>query len=128
VAETWRFDDDPVTLTADAAIDRLRARIASEKLESWLASSAGRLLAVVTNKKRAIAKPASVPARDRASRRSPASYVRSSNTFWMSSTAGSAVKDRQPFGAVLADPRQQGLRGDGVKLVDPWRDGTSTQA
>lgn len=54
MAESWQFDDDPVTLTADAATDQLLARIASDKLESWLISSSGRLLAVVTNTKRAM--------------------------------------------------------------------------
>jgi len=39
---------------ADAAIDQLRAKIGSEKLESWLISSTGRLLAVVTNTQRAM--------------------------------------------------------------------------
>ena len=54
VTESWKFDDAPGTLTADAAIGQLRARIASEKLESWLTSSSGRLLAVVTNTERAM--------------------------------------------------------------------------
>jgi hypothetical protein len=54
VAESWKFDGDPATLTADAAIDQLRARIANETLESWLTSSSGRLLAVVTNTERAM--------------------------------------------------------------------------
>jgi hypothetical protein len=53
VAESWKFNGDPATLTADAAIDQLRARIANETLESWLTSSSGRLLAVVTNTERA---------------------------------------------------------------------------
>ena len=54
VAESWRFDDASVTLTADAVTDQLRARIARGKLESWLTSSSGRLLAVVTNTERAM--------------------------------------------------------------------------
>ena len=54
VTESWKFDDDPATLTADAAIGKLSARVASQKLESWLTSSYGRLLAVVTNTKRAM--------------------------------------------------------------------------
>jgi hypothetical protein len=54
VTESWKLDDAPGTLTADAAVDQLRARIASEKLESWLTSSSGRLLAVVSNTERAM--------------------------------------------------------------------------
>jgi hypothetical protein len=54
VTESWKFDDAPATLTADAAIGQLSARIASQKLESWLTSSSGRLLAVVTNTERAM--------------------------------------------------------------------------
>jgi hypothetical protein len=54
VTESWKFDDDPATLTAGAAIGQLSARIASQKLESWLTSSSGRPLAVVTNTKRAM--------------------------------------------------------------------------
>ena len=54
MAESWTFDDDPVALAADAAVDQLRARIANGKLESWLTSSSGRSLAVVTNTRRAM--------------------------------------------------------------------------
>jgi hypothetical protein len=54
VTESWKFDDAPATLTADAAIGQLSARIVGQKLESWLTSSSGRLLAVVTNTERAM--------------------------------------------------------------------------
>lgn len=54
VTESWKLDDAPATLTVDAAVGQLSARIASQKLESWLTSSSGRLLVVVTNTKRAM--------------------------------------------------------------------------
>ena len=54
VTESWKFGDAPATLTADAAIGQLSARIVGQKLESWLTSSSGRLLAVVTNTERAM--------------------------------------------------------------------------
>src|SRR5690348_15860275 len=54
VTESWKFDDDPATLTADEAISQLSARIANQNLESWLTSSSGRSLAVVTNTERAM--------------------------------------------------------------------------
>ncbi|MFC8826312.1 Imm1 family immunity protein [Streptomyces sp. NPDC057137] len=54
-AESWAFadgSDGPVT--PDAAVDQLRSRIASGVLESWLAASDGRLLAVISNTERAM--------------------------------------------------------------------------
>ncbi|GAA2629212.1 Imm1 family immunity protein [Actinomadura fulvescens] len=54
MAETWTFDDATEPLTADAVVGELRARIAGERYESWLTSSSGRLLAVVTNAERAM--------------------------------------------------------------------------
>jgi len=54
VTESWKFDDAPAALTADAAIGQLSARIAGRNLESWLTSSSGRSLAVVTNTERAM--------------------------------------------------------------------------
>ncbi|MFC8074390.1 hypothetical protein ACFUN8_02470 [Streptomyces sp. NPDC057307] len=54
--ESWAFTDGsggrPVT--PHAAVDLLRRRIASGVLESWLAASDGRLLAVVSNTERAM--------------------------------------------------------------------------
>ena len=52
-AESWGFDDG-APLAPDAAVDELRARIGRGALESWLTSSSGRLLAVVTNMRRAM--------------------------------------------------------------------------
>ncbi|MEU8340492.1 hypothetical protein AB0C74_02245 [Spirillospora sp. NPDC048832] len=53
MTDSWRFDDD-APLAPDAALDELRARIGRGTLESWLTSSSGRLLAVVTNTRRAM--------------------------------------------------------------------------
>ncbi|MEV4671260.1 MULTISPECIES: hypothetical protein [Actinomadura] len=53
MTESWRFDG-AAPLTPDAAIDELRARIGRGTLEFWLTSSSGRLLAVVTNTRRAM--------------------------------------------------------------------------
>ncbi|MGH3390183.1 MAG: hypothetical protein ACRDOO_15045 [Actinomadura sp.] len=52
--ESWRFDDAPATLTANEAVEQLRTKIANGSLESWLISSSGRLLAIVTNTQRAM--------------------------------------------------------------------------
>jgi hypothetical protein len=54
VNESWKFDDAPATLTADTAVEQLRTRIADGQLESWLTSSSGRRLAIVTNRHRAL--------------------------------------------------------------------------
>lgn len=48
------FDDGSSPVAADAAIRELRARIGSGELESWLTSTSGRMLAVVTNTERAM--------------------------------------------------------------------------
>ncbi|QKG20111.1 hypothetical protein [Actinomadura verrucosospora] len=53
--ESWKFDEDGAeTLAADETVDELGARIGRGILESWLISSSGRLLAVVTNTERAM--------------------------------------------------------------------------
>ena len=54
VPETWRFDGGAVAVEPDAVIEELRARIARGRLESWLTSSSGLWLAVVTNRARAV--------------------------------------------------------------------------
>ena len=54
MVETWAFDGRTAPVTADEAIAELRGRIAGGELESWLTSSSGRLLAVVTNTERAM--------------------------------------------------------------------------
>ncbi|MEU0411755.1 hypothetical protein ABZ307_28590 [Streptomyces griseorubiginosus] len=58
-AETWRLDGDSegtgtLPLTAAEALHLLRARIASGHLETWLVSSEGRALALVSNAERAM--------------------------------------------------------------------------
>ncbi|MEU5989806.1 hypothetical protein ABZ806_12605 [Spirillospora sp. NPDC047418] len=53
MTESWRLDDGEA-IGPDAAIDELRARIEKGTLESWLTSSSGRLLAVVSNTRRAM--------------------------------------------------------------------------
>ncbi|MFB7914813.1 hypothetical protein [Streptomyces sp. NPDC056061] len=52
--ETWAFIEGTAPVTADEAVDELGSRIAAGKLESWLTSSTGRRLAVVTNTERAM--------------------------------------------------------------------------
>jgi hypothetical protein len=54
MVESWVFADDSVALTAEAALQQLRARIAAGRLESWLTSSAGRSLGVISNTERAM--------------------------------------------------------------------------
>lgn len=53
MTESWGLDDGEA-IGPDAAIDELRARIEKGTLESWLTSSSGRLLAVVSNTRRAM--------------------------------------------------------------------------
>lgn len=48
------FDDGFSPVSADAALEELRSRIGSGRLESWLTSTSGRLLAVTTNTERAM--------------------------------------------------------------------------
>lgn len=52
MAESWSFNESKAPVAADEALDVLCRRIAEGRLESWLASSSGRLLAVVTNTER----------------------------------------------------------------------------
>ncbi|WP_430378665.1 hypothetical protein [Streptomyces sp. B1-3] len=54
MAETWWLDgDSALPLSAAEALDLLRRRIAAGLLETWLGSSEGRALALVTNTERA---------------------------------------------------------------------------
>lgn len=53
MTESWRLDDGGA-IGPNAAVDELRARIGRGTLETWLTSSSGRLLAVVTNTRRAM--------------------------------------------------------------------------
>ncbi|MFE6664906.1 hypothetical protein ACFVFH_15280 [Streptomyces sp. NPDC057697] len=52
--ETWAFSEGALPVTAEEAVEELRGRAAEGKLESWLTSSTGRQLAVVTNTERAM--------------------------------------------------------------------------
>lgn len=52
--ETWSVNDGAAPVTAAAAPQMLRDRIAAGKLESWLSSSRGRLLAAISNTDRAL--------------------------------------------------------------------------
>ncbi|PZT71733.1 MULTISPECIES: hypothetical protein [unclassified Streptomyces] len=55
MAESWVFDDDrSVSASAAGVAEILRARMAAGRLETWLASSSGRALALVTNTERAM--------------------------------------------------------------------------
>lgn len=52
--ESWALIGSSEKSSPEAVLDRLRARVAGGQLETWLTSSAGRLLAVVTNSERAM--------------------------------------------------------------------------
>ncbi|MFI9163044.1 Imm1 family immunity protein [Kitasatospora aureofaciens] len=52
--ESWAFDDSTAVVSTDAALQQLRARIAAGHLESWLTSSTGRSLGIITNTERAM--------------------------------------------------------------------------
>ncbi|MFG2007305.1 hypothetical protein ACGFNU_49965 [Spirillospora sp. NPDC048911] len=52
--ETWKFEEFPSALTSQTAVEQLRTRINEGQLETWLTSSSGRLLAIVTNGQRAM--------------------------------------------------------------------------
>jgi hypothetical protein len=52
--ECWAFSDAAATSSPEAVLKRLRARVAGGQLETWLTSSAGRLLAIVANSERAM--------------------------------------------------------------------------
>ncbi|MFI1585056.1 hypothetical protein [Embleya sp. NPDC020630] len=52
--ESWRFADGLGPVAAESAVEALRRAIADGRLESWLTSSSGRLLAVVSNADRAM--------------------------------------------------------------------------
>ncbi|WP_425247803.1 hypothetical protein [Streptomyces sp. NEAU-NA10] len=52
--ETWRFSDGSGPVTAGSAPALLRERVFAGRLETWLTSSAGRSLAVVSNTERAL--------------------------------------------------------------------------
>ncbi|MFD4138380.1 hypothetical protein [Streptomyces sp. NPDC058572] len=52
--ESWAFADGAATSSPQAVLEELRSRVADGQFETWLTSSAGRLLAVVTNNERAM--------------------------------------------------------------------------
>ncbi|MFB7289728.1 hypothetical protein [Actinacidiphila glaucinigra] len=55
VLEHWAIDEDePARVESGTVVEILRSRIASMRLETWLTSSSGRLLAFVTNTERAM--------------------------------------------------------------------------
>ncbi|WP_193515001.1 hypothetical protein [Streptomyces griseoloalbus] len=54
MAESWSFSDGTVPASPAAALAVLRERIDAGQLETWLTSSRGRSLAVITNAKRAL--------------------------------------------------------------------------
>jgi hypothetical protein len=54
VVESWIFEDGTAADPAEAALQRLRERIAAGRLESWLTSSTGRSLGVISNTERAM--------------------------------------------------------------------------
>ncbi|MGW7820762.1 hypothetical protein ACWGLF_22145 [Streptomyces puniciscabiei] len=54
MTETWTFDGDRTAVTAEEAVTVLQRRITEGRLETWLTSSAGRLLSVVSNAERAL--------------------------------------------------------------------------
>lgn len=54
VIEKWAFSEGAPPVSAEEAVDELGRRIADGELESWLTSSLGRSLAVVTNTERAM--------------------------------------------------------------------------
>ncbi len=55
VIESWAIHaDSPVPVSSAVVLDAFRARIDSGRLETWLTSSSGRLLAFVTNTERAM--------------------------------------------------------------------------
>ncbi|WP_042374982.1 hypothetical protein [Streptacidiphilus neutrinimicus] len=54
MVESWIFDDGTAAEPAETALQRLRERIAAGRLESWLTSSTGRSLGVISNTERAM--------------------------------------------------------------------------
>ncbi|MGV4982581.1 hypothetical protein ACVB8X_20335 [Streptomyces sp. NRAIS4] len=54
MTEPWTFEGDHMAVTAEEAGAVLGRRIAEGRLETWLTSSAGRLLSVVSNTERAL--------------------------------------------------------------------------
>ncbi|GHI83377.1 hypothetical protein Sxan_07410 [Streptomyces xanthophaeus] len=55
MTESWVIDDDnPVPVSSEVVLGAVRARIGSDRLETWLTSPSGRSLAFVTNTQRAM--------------------------------------------------------------------------
>ncbi|WP_033223003.1 hypothetical protein [Kitasatospora phosalacinea] len=52
--ESWAFDDSTAVTSAGAALQKLHERIAAGHLESWLSSSTGRSLGLITNTEQAM--------------------------------------------------------------------------
>jgi hypothetical protein len=54
MVDSWTFSDGAHPVSPEEALSGLRERIAEGRLESWLISSSGRRLAVVSNTERAM--------------------------------------------------------------------------
>ena len=54
VLETWEIGDDCTVLVSSEVVAILQARVGDGRLETWLTSSRGRLVAFVTNTERAM--------------------------------------------------------------------------
>ncbi|MGW4030138.1 hypothetical protein ACWEFL_12575 [Streptomyces sp. NPDC004838] len=54
MSETWAFREGAPPVTADEAVEEIGRRMTAGTCESWLTSSTGRRLAVVTNTERAM--------------------------------------------------------------------------
>ncbi|MGW3160945.1 hypothetical protein [Streptomyces sp. NPDC001089] len=54
VIDSWAFSEASEAMPPEAVLERLRGRIAGGQLETWLTSSSGRSLAIVTNTERAM--------------------------------------------------------------------------
>ncbi|MFJ9598069.1 hypothetical protein ACIRS3_35665 [Streptomyces virginiae] len=54
MVESWVFTDSAVPASAATALGVLQERIAARRLETWLTSSRGRLLAIISNTERAM--------------------------------------------------------------------------
>ncbi|MET7640033.1 hypothetical protein [Streptomyces sp. NPDC005438] len=54
MGESWVIDGDTVPLSPEAVLEALRVRIDSGLRETWLTSSVGRMVVLVTNTERAM--------------------------------------------------------------------------
>jgi hypothetical protein len=54
MVDSWVFDDGAAAATPDTTLRELRERIAAGRLESWLTSTAGQSLGIISNTERAM--------------------------------------------------------------------------